>query len=71
MNKKIYAAKANTSPSPQHRPFRRFIRKMFTSLLKRQADDFEGRFQKEVMQKLQGIEDMIAREMARPVKRGK
>lgn len=44
---------------------------MFTSLLKRQADNFEDRFQKEVMQKLQGIEDMIAREMARPVERGK
>ncbi len=56
---------------PQYRSLRRFVKKVFTSFLKHQADNFDGRFQKEVMQKLQDIEDMIAREMARQAKNSK
>jgi hypothetical protein len=67
--KKIYATKSNTSAVQSHRSLRRFIRKVFTSFLKHQASDFQDGFQKEVMRKLQDIEDMIVREMARQAKR--
>ena len=54
---------------PQYRSLRRFVRKVFSSFLKRQAGSYEDGFQKEFMQKLQDIEDMIAREMSRQSKR--
>jgi hypothetical protein len=57
---------------PQHRSFRRFIRKMVASFLKRQYYECKNGFQM-VMEKLQDIEDsieIIAREMARQAKRG-
>jgi hypothetical protein len=69
--KKIYAPKQNTPAVPQHRSFRRFVRKMFASFLKRQTDGNEAGFQKEVMQKLRHIEELIAREMAVRTNRGK
>jgi hypothetical protein len=63
--KKIHATKLNTPVVESHRSLRRFIRKVFTSFLKHQASDFQDGFQKEVMQKLQDIEDMIMREISR------
>jgi len=71
MKKIIHATKPNTPVVPSQRSFRRFVRKMFASFLKRQPDDNENGFQKEVMQKLRHIEDLIAREMAGRTKRGK
>lgn len=56
---------------PQHRSFRRFVKKVFASFLKRQTGGSENGFQKEVIQRLKGIEDMIARKMEREMKRGK
>lgn len=44
---------------------------MFASILKLQTDGTENGFQKEVMLKLRHIEDLITREMARRMKRGK
>ena len=51
-----------------HRLFRRFAKKLFTGLLKRQDE----KFQKGVMQELQDIKEtleIMAREMARQLKR--
>ncbi len=44
---------------------------MFASILKRQTGANKNGFQKEVMQKLRHIEDLIAREMVGRTKRGK
>jgi hypothetical protein len=73
MKKKIYAEKLNTPTVQSHRSFRRFIRKMFASLLKRQNCESQNNFQATVLEKLQDIGDSIeimAREMARQSKRG-
>jgi hypothetical protein len=69
--KKIYAPKPNTPAVPQHRSFRRFVRKIFASFLMHQGSDFQDGFCDEVMRKLRDIEAMIAREMARQAKRDK
>jgi len=68
---KIYPTKPITPVVPQHRSFRRFVRKMFASFHKRQTDGNEAGFQKDVIQRLKGIEDMIARKTARQTKRNK
>ena len=67
--KKPYTTKPNTPVVLPHRSFRRFVRKMFTSLLKRQTDGSENGFRKEVMRKLRHIEDLIVREMTERMKR--
>ena len=69
--KKIYAPKPNTPVVPQHRSFRRFVRKLFANFLLHQGSDFQDGLREEVMRKLRDIEAMIAREMARQAKRGK
>ena len=69
MKNTINASKSNTPVIPQHRLFRRLVRKIFAGLLKRQDE-----FQAMVLEKLQDIGDsieIIAREMARQAKRGK
>jgi hypothetical protein len=71
MKKTINATNPNTPVVLPHRSFRRFVRKIFASILKRQTDGTENGFQKEVMRKLRHIEDLIAREMAGRMKRGK
>ena len=66
-------AKQNTSIVSQQRSFRRFVKQMFASLFKRQTCNHQAEFQK-VLEKLQGIEDLIdiiAREIARQAKQGK
>jgi hypothetical protein len=68
MKKIIHATKPNTPVIP-HRSFRRFVRKMFASFIKRQTNGNENGFQKEVMQKLRRIEDLISREMAQGKRR--
>ena len=68
---KIYAAKINTPTVHPHHALRRFIRKIFTSFIKHQTAELQHGFRKEVIQKLQDIEDMIAREMAREAKHSK
>jgi hypothetical protein len=69
--KKIYASKPNTPVVPPHRSFRRFINRVFNSLLKHQVLHEQDAFQKELMQRLQKIEDLIAREMRPAGKRRK
>ena len=44
---------------------------MFGSILKHQTDGSENGFQKEIIQALRRIEDLIAREMMGRPKRGK
>ena len=59
---------------PSNRSFRRFVRKMFASFLKRQSSGGQDGFQTTVLEKLQDIGDsieIIAREMARQAKREK
>jgi hypothetical protein len=51
--------KINTPTVQPHRALRRFIRKMFTSFIKHQTAELQHGFRKEVIQKLQNIEDMI------------
>jgi hypothetical protein len=71
--KKIYATKLNTPVVPQHRLFRRFVKKMFASFLKRQPDASQNDFQSEVIQRLKGLEEMIesvARKPGRRTRRG-
>jgi hypothetical protein len=68
MKKYTQAAKLNTQVAQSHRSFRRFARKLFASLLKRQ----DQKFQKDIMQELQDIKEtleIMAREMARQLKR--
>ena len=70
---KIYAPKPNTPAVSQHRFFRRFVRKMFARLIKRQSLDCQDGLQN-ILEKLQDIGDSIeimAREIARQAKRGK
>lgn len=53
----------------EERSFRRWVRQLFTSLIKRQNSEIE-----EVLEKLQHIEESIetiAREIARRIKSGK
>ena len=69
--KKIYAQTPYTPVVPQHRSFRRFVRRLFASFLRHQGSDFQDGLREEVMRKLRHIEAMIAREMARQAKRGK
>jgi hypothetical protein len=69
--KKTYAKNPNTLAVPSHRSFRRFVKKVFASFLKRQTDVYENGFQKEVMQKLRRIEDLISREITVRTKRQK
>ena len=69
--KKIYATKSNTLAVPPHRSFRRFVKRVFASFLKRQPDGNESGFQKEVMQKLRHIEELITREMTGRMRRWK
>jgi len=69
--KKIYATKPNTPLVSQPRSFRRLVKQMFAVILKRQSAGYQDGFQKEVMQKLQDIEEMITRQMSRQVNRGK
>ena len=72
MKKKTNVAKSNTPVVPQHRSFRRFVRKVFSSFIKHQGFGYQKEFQS-VMEKLQDIDDsieIIAREMARQAKRG-
>ena len=55
---------------PSHRSFRRFVRKMFASFLKRQSCNHQVEIQK-VIAMLQDIGDsieIIAREIARQIK---
>jgi hypothetical protein len=62
--KKLY------NKAKQHRFFRRFVRQLFSSLLKRHHGDYLKKFEK-VMEKLQDIEDsieIIARQIARQIK---
>jgi hypothetical protein len=69
MKKIIHATKPNTPVVP-HRSFRRFVRKMFVSLLKRQSCDHQAEIQKIIVM-LQDIGDsieIIAREIARQLK---
>ncbi len=57
---------------PQYRQLRRFVKKVFASFIKRQSGDYQGGFQKEVVQKLQGLEakiEIISRQMAQRSKR--
>jgi hypothetical protein len=68
---KTKIVKPNTSLVPQPRSFRRFVRNMFASFLKRQGGGYGGGFQKEVLRRLKGIEDRIAREMMPRAKRSK
>jgi hypothetical protein len=68
MKKYIQAAKLNIQVAQSHRSFRRFARKLFASLLKRQDE----KFQKSVMREFQDIKqtlEMMAREMVRQLKR--
>ena len=44
--KKLYTSKPNTPAVPSHRSFRRFIRKMFASFLKRQSCNHQVEIQK-------------------------
>jgi hypothetical protein len=67
--KKIIS-KPNTPVVPQHRSFRRFIRKMFASFLKRQSCNHQAEIQK-VIAMLEDIGDsieIIAREIARQIR---
>jgi hypothetical protein len=71
--KKIYATKSNTPVVPQHRPFRRFVKKLFASFIKRQPDSGQNGFQGEVIQRLKNLEEKIecvARKTMRQSKRG-
>lgn len=64
--------KSNTPVSPQHRSFRRFVKKMFASFIKHPGKIPKVKFQETVLEKLQDIQDSIeimAREMARQAKR--
>jgi hypothetical protein len=68
--KNISAPQRNTSVVPQHRSFRRLIKKMFAGLLKRQNSDYQD----EVIQRLQNLENKIermARAMSQQGKRGR
>jgi hypothetical protein len=68
MKKKVIATKRRVPAVPQNRSFRRLIRKMFTSVLKRQRGECHAMYQKAVLDKLRDIEDsieIIAREIAR------
>lgn len=62
--KRIYTTKPNTVIVPQPRSFRRFVKQLFDSILKRQRDGNENGFQKEVLQRLKDIEDMIMHKTA-------
>jgi hypothetical protein len=69
MKKRIHTAKLKTPVVQSHRSFRRFAKKLFTSLIKRQNQNL----QKSLMRELQDIKEMLeimAREMARQAKRG-
>ena len=64
--KKIY------NKAKQHCFFRRFVRRLFSSLIKHQNGDYQREFEK-VMEKLKDIEDsieIIARQIARQIKSG-
>jgi hypothetical protein len=66
--KKIYTPKPHTPVVTEHRLFRRFVRKMFGSILKHQ-DSYN---QHEVIQRLQNLEykiEMMARAMSRQARR--
>lgn len=63
--------KKTNKRAKQHRSFRRFVRKMFASILKLQTDSNDGGFEREVMRRLRHIENLIAREMVRRPKREK
>jgi hypothetical protein len=68
--KKIYAPKPNTPAVSSHRSFRRFVRKMFASFLKRQSCSHHVEIHK-ITTMLQDIGDsieIIAREIARKLK---
>ena len=68
--KKIYTTKPNTPVVLPHRSFRRFVRKIFASFLKRQSCNHQAEIQK-IFTTLQDIEDsieIIAREIARQLK---
>ena len=55
----------------QNRSFRRFVRKVLSSLLNRQSGLGQDGFQEEVLRRLKGIENRIAHEMMLRTKRGK
>jgi hypothetical protein len=67
MKKKINPTKSQMPVIPQYRSLRRFVKKVFASFIKRQTGDAQEGFQKEVVQKLQGLEakiEIISRRMA-------
>jgi len=70
--KKIYnKAKPGMLLIPRYRSLRRLVRRVFASFIKRQVSALDGGFQKEIRQKLQNIEDMIAHEIKRQSKPGR
>jgi hypothetical protein len=71
MKNNTHAPRSGLSVVPQHRSFRRFVRKLFASFLRHQGADFQDGLREEVMRKLRDIEALITREMARQAKRGK
>ena len=72
--KKLHTTKSNTPIVPKHRSFRRFVRKLIASFIKRQTDTGQDGFKSEVIQRLKDLEEKIesvARETVRKVKRAK
>jgi hypothetical protein len=70
MKKIIHAPKPNMRVVPSHRSFRRFVRKIFASFLKRQSCNHQAEIQK-IITMLQDIGDsveIIACEIARQLK---
>jgi hypothetical protein len=63
--------KLHTGAKP-HQSFRRFVRKLFASLLKHQSSNHRKEHQKMVkaLQDIQSSIEIIAREIARQAKRG-
>jgi hypothetical protein len=57
--KKIHATKLNTPVVPQHRSFRRFVKKVFASFINRQTETNQEVFQIEVIQRLKDLEELI------------
>ena len=54
---KINAKQPNAPVVPQHRSFRRFVKKRFASFIKRQAGSDDDGFEKEIKQRLKDLEE--------------
>lgn len=74
MKQNTHTLKSDLSAVPWYRSFRRLVRQIFSSALKRQIPNDDDAFPNDVMRKLEDIEEMLeimAREMARQPRRGK